>query len=503
MSKHLRTKLITQLNHTEARKFFLSGKNYCNIDLPSYFNFEPLLKAISQNISGENLSSLSKNGRSDRKIYEYDDVNYLLYANKDGNLSWRPLQIIHPLVYVAIIHKITKEENWEKLCKLFKKSTYGKISCVSIPVQSQTKQSDKAEQILSWWEHIEQESIYLSMQYDYMAVTDITDCYASIYTHSIAWAIEGKDTAKNNRDTSLLGNYLDKIIQNAQYGQTNGIPQGSVLMDFIAEIILNSIDVELYENIKKDNGITNYKILRYRDDYRIFTKSEEVAKKILKKLSDVLMVFGLKLNSNKTNIHSDIITNSIKKDKIAYKIRGCESYTNIQDHVLAIYQHSLLYPNSGSLVRLLNELHQEIKKHSKSIKGKKQIISILVDIGSKNPRVISLCVGIISFLLSKIKDNEQENLIDLIINKFKNNANSELSEVWIQRLLIKNSKYKDRFDKKLCLVVNDPSLPIWNNDWISWTKYQKIIKDNPIIDQQKINQLDEVIDNSEIQIFRY
>lgn len=408
MSKHLRTKLITQLNHTEARKFFLSGESYCNIDLPSYFNFEPLLKAISHNMGNKDLSSLSKNGKGDRKIYEYDDVNYLLYANKDGNLSWRPLQIIHPLVYVAIIHKITKEENWEKLCKLFKKNTHGKISCVSIPVQSQTNQSDKAEQILSWWEHIEQESIYLSMQYDYMAVTDITDCYASIYTHSIAWAIEGKDTAKNNRDTSLLGNYLDKIIQNAQYGQTNGIPQGSVLMDFVAEIILNSVDKELYASIKKDKNITNYKILRYRDDYRIFTKSEEVAKKILKKLSEILMVFGLKLNPKKTNIHSEIITNSIKKDKIAYKIRGRQSYTNIQDNVLAIYQHSLLYPNSGSLVRLLNELHQEIEKYSKSMKGKKQIISILINIGSENPRTISLCISIISFLLSTIKKNTEK-----------------------------------------------------------------------------------------------
>ena len=29
-----------------------------------------------------------------------------------------------------------------------------------------------------------------------MAATDITNCYSSIYTHSLSWAIEGKEKAK-------------------------------------------------------------------------------------------------------------------------------------------------------------------------------------------------------------------------------------------------------------------------------------------------------------------
>ena len=55
------------------------------------------------------------------------------------------------------------------------------------------------------------------------------------------------------------------------YGQTNGIPQGSVLTDFIAEIVLGYIDSKLSERIRKEIGSINYKIIRYRDDYRIFT----------------------------------------------------------------------------------------------------------------------------------------------------------------------------------------------------------------------------------------
>ena len=39
-------KTITQLDHIDARKFFLENKSYFNFDLPEYYNFEPLLKDI-------------------------------------------------------------------------------------------------------------------------------------------------------------------------------------------------------------------------------------------------------------------------------------------------------------------------------------------------------------------------------------------------------------------------------------------------------------------------
>jgi hypothetical protein len=51
-------------------------------------------------------------------------------------------------------------------------------------------------------------------------------------------ALYGKEEAKDNRHKSSLGNDVDKLIRSMRYGQTNGIPQGSVLMDFIAEMVL-------------------------------------------------------------------------------------------------------------------------------------------------------------------------------------------------------------------------------------------------------------------------
>ena len=160
-------KIVLELTHDEARNFFLKHETYCNIDLPKYFSFSELLKKISDEYKDKNL--VNDFSRSKKAMGELDDVNYLLYANKDGKLSWRPLQLIHPLAYVALVHEITTEKNWDKLQARFKKfQNNNRIKCLSIPVQSENKQSDKAQQISNWWEQVEQQSILLSLQYDYI-----------------------------------------------------------------------------------------------------------------------------------------------------------------------------------------------------------------------------------------------------------------------------------------------------------------------------------------------
>jgi RNA-directed DNA polymerase len=145
-------------------------------------------------------------------------------------------------------------------------------------------------------EELEQRSIEFALDYGYLIQTDITDCYGSIYTHSIAWAIHGKDVAKQEKQNkSLIGNIIDSDIQDISYGQTNGIPQGSVLMDFIAEILLGYADSELSGKIE-DCAITDYHILRYRDDYRVFINNPQDGERIVKLLTKVMIDLGLKLN---------------------------------------------------------------------------------------------------------------------------------------------------------------------------------------------------------------
>ena len=86
-------------------------------------------------------------------------------------------------------------------------------------------------------------------------------------------------------------------------------------MDFIAEIVLGYADAELERKVN-NQGIKDYHILRYRDDYRIFTNNSRDGEYILKSLAEVMIELGLKLNPSKTDRSDEVITASIKEDKL-------------------------------------------------------------------------------------------------------------------------------------------------------------------------------------------
>lgn len=485
---------VLKLDYDEARNFFLKHESYCNIDLPKYFSFSDLLKKISQEFEGKSL--VNDFCQSKGAMGKLDDVNYLIYANKDGKLSWRPLQIIHPLVYVALVHEITKEANWKKLQNRFKKFQRNKkIKCLSIPVQSENKQSDKAQQISNWWEEVEQKSILLSLEYDYIFDTDVADCYGSVYTHAIAWAVEGKQQAKQNRNSDLLGNFIDKSIQNSQNQQTNGIPQGSVLMDFIAEIVLGYIDRILGVILKKQK-IRNYQILRYRDDYRIFVCNPNDGEKILKCLSEIMMPFGFKLNVSKTKGSQDVITQSIKKDKLAWLAIPQNRKVSLQKQILLIRQHSINFPNSGSLNTALNKFDKKLEE-IKKIQSIEQLISIVADIAYHNPKAIPVCCAIISKLLDKLRNHKP--IATLVHEKLSKMPNSGFTQIWLQRML-KADLDSYEFTEKMCALQR---ISLWNNSWVKGRNMINILNNTPIFQQNEFDKLDSTISNDEIDIFDY
>ena len=105
------------------------------------------------------------------------------------------------------------------------------------------------------------------------------------------------------------------------YDQTNGIPQGSTLADFIAEMVLGYADRLLAEKLK-ERHITNYRILRYRDDYRVFSNNRQDLETIALCLNEVLSHLNFHLNSSKTKMTESIVTDSIKSDKLYYIFNG-------------------------------------------------------------------------------------------------------------------------------------------------------------------------------------
>ena len=127
---------VVDLTADEAHQFFLENESYCNLPLPLYFSFKDLLIKLSVELSGKSLSS--QLGLSPLKdMSDTLDLNHTIYANKNGNLSWRPIQLIHPLAYLALVNCITEKQNWARIQQRFKRlKHHSKVSCFSIPVQS-------------------------------------------------------------------------------------------------------------------------------------------------------------------------------------------------------------------------------------------------------------------------------------------------------------------------------------------------------------------------------
>lgn len=485
---------LLQMTAAQARAFLLKPESYCGIDLPVYFTFARVLSGVAKELSGKALTDMSSKPR------DHEGVNYAMLSNKDGRHAWRPLQLIHPALYVSLVHKITEPNLWKTIRERFKQFQQpANFKCLSIPLEAAPKRKDKAAQILNWWQGIEQGSIELALEYNYAFHADITDCYAAIYTHSIAWAVHGKAKAKAARnDKALIGNIIDGHIQDMRHGQTNGIPQGSLMMDFISELVFGYADLELSGRLNAA-GITEYRILRYRDDYRIFVQSPQIGEAILKALTETLIELGLKLNASKTTGAQLVVSNALKPDKRAW-LRSRQGDPNLQKHLLVVHAHGHDFPNAGSLTVALTHFHERLNQ-IKRINNPLVLVSIATDIAYNSPKAFPVCSAIISKLLSVLATKaERVNAIHKIHAKLSQLPNTGHMEVWLQRIshsFVPGLGYKET----LCRLVKGDSVALWNNDWITSRKLKAVLDPSKIVNKAKLRSLKPVVRPKEIEVF--
>ncbi len=492
---HRSSRSIAVMSYREARNFLLKAESYCRIEVPAYFRFNKLLDSVDTILRGNKLR-----GYQHHSPRRYEDINHKLLYNKDGRYGWRPMEIIHPALYVSLVHKMTEQKEWKTIRDKFKEfGVLPKIKCLSLPVKSLAGRRDIEEQISQWWFEIEQNSIVMLLDYQYIIRTDITDCYADIYTHSIAWALHTKAIAKQNpNDEKYLGNVIDRHIQEMRNGQTNGIPQGSVLMDLVAELVLGYADVELAKRIEQNN-ITDYQILRYRDDYRIFVNNPAEGDTILKCLTETMTDLGLKLNPGKTDVSNEVIQSSIKEDKLEWTF-GRQYDSNLQRHLLIIHNHSMKHPNSGSLVvAMQNYSHRlrTVRKYAYPLPS----ISIVTDIAYRNPRTYPVSATILSQLLSYLaSDSEKQAIVEKIVGRFRIIPNTGHLEVWLQRISFRFSPSL-QFEEGLCKLVDQSITKFWNNQWISNAKLRTAIDSNDIVDREILDRVNPIIPPEESELY--
>lgn len=491
-----RQQSLLAMTHVQARAFLLKPESYCTVDLPDYLQFGGFLTTVAKELLAAPIDD-----KHTRAARQHEGVNYAMLSNKDGRHAWRPFQLIHPALYVSLVNTITEKDHWKTIRERFAEfAAIGTIRCLSIPVKSLSKQKDQAAQISQWWQGIEQGSIEMALDYQFVLHADITDCYADIYTHSIAWALHDRAVAKAKRkDKTLIGNAIDAHIQDMRHGQTNGIPQGSALMNLIAEMVLGYADIQLSDRLKT-LGITEYRILRYRDDYRIFVNNSQLGETILKTLTEVLIELGLKLNAAKTTGSQFIVSSSLKADKRAW-IKSRQGDANLQKHLLVLHAHGMEFPNAGSLTRALTDFHERLTRAT-SVQNPLVLISISVDVAYQSPSAFPVCAAIVSKLLTFLDRSARLSVIQKIRDKMSQLPNTGHMEVWLQRI----SHPIDpavKFQEKLCRIVSGKVERIWNSDWISSTALKAAVDPKNIVDRRKLKALKPVVRPVEIRVFAY
>lgn len=138
----------------------------------------------------------------------------------------------------------------------------------------------------------------------YVLQADVSEFYSSIYTHTIPWALDGKDKAKSSRNKkklikTLKGNLLDCLSRNIQSAQTVGIPIGPDTSLPIGELILTAVDRLVKSHLDKCKLVRGF---RFVDDYEFVCNSIVDAEFILNILQNALGEYELHINPRKTRI---------------------------------------------------------------------------------------------------------------------------------------------------------------------------------------------------------
>ena len=245
--------------------------------------------------------------------------------------SRRPVTIPNPIAQLELSYLIAR--NWKALERRMARSSLS---------QSKPQLSLENGRAITFPSHSALYEMRLSHASTsrYALISDISQYFPSLYTHTVAWAIHGRDKAKKKRfDKSLLGNRLDSAIQQCQHRQTIGIPIGCDTSHIIAELVGSAIDEML---VSLTGG--NLKGYRHVDDFALFYDSLTEAEQGLTALETATRAFELKLNPIKTKIVpvADLLDESWSHELQTFSFSPIHAVQRRQIHHFFELSHKLL-----------------------------------------------------------------------------------------------------------------------------------------------------------------
>lgn len=342
-----------------------------------------------------------------------------------GGEKSRKLSLLHPLTQLDCVDHYEKYD--EYMLNLCSHSPFSirfiskKAKCVFPPedegdANNDTAQDEEMEQVIeldnneiekryrSYFSYKKYDLAYkffesadnlrLEQKFSHMMTLDITGCFYHIYTHTIAWAVKGKEVAKDSINADTFEKNFDQLMQHTNYNETNGIVVGPEISRIFAEIILQAVDLAILRQLK-DKGYTlgrDYEIRRYVDDSYVYANSRKVLDDIYNAYKEQLAYYKLDLNEKKREYFERPFTLGVSDAKrqvnkifaefkekhlkrkdcdgdekhYALAIRSDYSlFTSFVKHFRSItHQFQLRYGdlNKYTLTLLLNQIRREMKK---------------------------------------------------------------------------------------------------------------------------------------------
>lgn len=247
-------------------------------ELPPIFTSESFTPDVARDLVEKEHAANAKGRKGG-----YDQIEYRLTRH---NSVSRLLSIPHPLAHAELC--LTLHEHWER---------YGYVATNPNSQIKPCNHSDGRLIVMSGYggpTGRSQRSLDRSFGKRYVVRTDIANCFPSIYSHAIPWALVGRTHAKSNQSLAEWFNQIDKKFRASRRDETQGVAIGPGTSHIAAEIILGRVDESLRD--------AKFSFVRYIDDYECYCASEVEALDFVRQLEREVAKFKLQLNAKKTVI---------------------------------------------------------------------------------------------------------------------------------------------------------------------------------------------------------
>lgn len=226
--------------------------------------------------------------------FQMKRAEWITFDNCRNTNVPRTFGIPNPMQYQLLCEYL--KNNWDQLKRHFAKNT-SKDKYIVSRIHIRKMEKTKALFVMNYkkWPIDGSPEPDLLIGKRYIVKADISNCFPSIYTHAISWALVGKDEAKGNqKGKKKWYNELDTYVRNCKYGETHGILIGPHASNILSEVILTAIDEKLRSE--------RWPYTRNIDDYLCYTESREDAEQFLVELDKQLKYYDLSLNQKKVSI---------------------------------------------------------------------------------------------------------------------------------------------------------------------------------------------------------